>query len=265
MKIVSWNVNGIRAIHKKNLFVPFVEKYKPDILFLQETKASEHQSEVDLPEYEEYWNSAERPGYSGTAIFTKMKPIKVILGISPEIIKKYKFSKDGHGDPNIEGRVTTLEFKDFFAVSVYTPNAKDDLSRLSLRHKQWDPAFLEFLQELNKKKPVIVGGDFNVAHTEEDLARPKENIGRKGFTNEEREGLQKFVDGGFLDSFRMFNKGPGFYTWWSNFSNARERNIGWRIDYLFVSEKLKSKIKGARIYKDIFGSDHCPIEVEISI
>src|SRR3990167_8568259 len=146
MKIISWNVNGIRAVHKKKLFVPFVEKYKPDIICLQETKALQNQSEIDLPEYEEYWNSAKRPGYSGTAIFTKTKPISVILGIPEKMAKKYDLSDDSYGDPNTEGRVTILEFKDFYVVSVYTPNAKDDLSRLPLRHKQWDPAFLEYMQ-----------------------------------------------------------------------------------------------------------------------
>ena len=265
MKIVSWNVNGIRAVHKKGLFVPFVEKYKPDIICLQETKAQQNQSEVDLPEYEEYWNSATRPGYSGTAIFTKIKPKSVILGVPEKIAKKYKLSDDGYGDPNTEGRITTLEFDDFYVVCVYTPNAKDDLSRIPLRQKQWDPAFLEFVSELQKKKPVIFCGDLNVAHTEDDLARPKENEGKKGFTKEEREGIQKFVDARFTDTFRMFTKGNGHYSWWSHFANARERNIGWRIDYIFVSKKLKEKVKSARIYPAVLGSDHCPIELEIAI
>src|ERR1035437_2179921 len=202
MKIISWNVNGIRAVHKKGLFVSFVEKYKPDILCLQETKAMEHQSEVDLPDYEEYWNSASRKGYSGTAIFTKNKPLSVILDIPEKISKKYKLHDDGYGNPNSEGRVTALAFKDFYVVSVYTPNAKDDLSRIILRHKQWDPAFLAYMKELEDKKTVIFCGDLNVAHTEDDLARPKENEGKKGFTDEEREGIQKMVDAGFIDTFR---------------------------------------------------------------
>ncbi|MBI4155968.1 MAG: exodeoxyribonuclease III [Candidatus Zambryskibacteria bacterium] len=266
MKIISWNVNGIRSVHKKGLFVPFIEKYKPDIICLQETKALQNQSEVDLPEYEEYWNSATRPGYSGTAIFTKKKPILVILGIPEKIAKKYGLSDDGYGDPNTEGRVITLEYKDFYVVSVYTPNAKDDLSRLSLRHKKWDPAFLEYMKDLERRgKPVIFCGDLNVAHTEDDLARPKENIGNKGFTNEEREGIDKIVSKGFVDTFRIFTKGRGYYTWWSHFANARERDIGWRIDYIFVSKKIKEKVKKALIYKDILGSDHCPIEIEITI
>ncbi|KND48006.1 MAG: exodeoxyribonuclease III [Parcubacteria bacterium C7867-006] len=265
MKIISWNVNGIRAVHKKDLFVPFVEKYKPDLLCLQETKAQEYQSEVDLPEYEEYWNSAERKGYSGTAIFTKEKPLSILLGLPEKITKKYDWNENGYGDPNTEGRVTTLEYNDFYIVTVYTPNAKDDLSRLSLRHKQWDPAFLAYVKELDKKKPVIFCGDLNVAHTEDDLARPKDNIGKKGFTNEEREGIQKMIDENFVDTFRIFTKGNGYYTWWSHFANARERNIGWRIDYIFVSKRLEGKVKKALIHKDVFGSDHCPVELDISI
>jgi len=263
MRIISWNVNGIRAVYKKGLFAPFVEKYKPDIICLQETKALENQSEVDLPEYEEYWNSATRKGYSGTAIFTKIKPISTILGIPEKIAKKYALSDDDYGDPNTEGRVTTLEYKDFYVVSVYTPNAKENLSRLSLRHKKWDPAFLAYVEELDKKKPVIFCGDLNVAHTEDDLARPKENIGKKGFTDEEREGITKIISKGFVDTFRIFTKGRGHYTWWSHFANARERNIGWRIDYIFISSSLKNKVKKAVIHQEALGSDHCPIEVEI--
>lgn len=265
MKIISWNVNGIRAVHKKGLFLPFIEKYKPDLLCLQETKAQQSQSEVDLPEYEEYWNSAVRKGYSGTAIFAKHKPQAVLLDIPPKIAKKYKLSEDLYGDTNSEGRVTALEYPDFYIVTVYTPNAKDDLSRVSLRHKQWDPAFIEYVQELDKKKPVIFCGDLNVAHTEDDLARPKDNVGKKGFTNEEREGIQKMIDQNFVDTFRIFTKGNGYYTWWSHFANARERNIGWRIDYIFVSKRLEKKVKKALIHKDVFGSDHCPVELEIEI
>ncbi len=264
MKIISWNVNGIRAVHKKGLFVPFVEKYKPDFICLQETKAQEHQSEVDLPEYQEYWNSAQRAGYSGTAIFSKEKPLSIALDFPPNILKKYKL-EDKYGDPNTEGRVIAAEFKDFYLVTVYTPNAKDDLTRIPLRHKGWDPAFLEYVKILDKKKPVIFCGDLNVAHTEDDLARPKDNIGKKGFTNEEREGIQKMIDENFVDTFRIFTKGNGHYTWWSHFANARERNIGWRIDYFFVSKRLESKVKNALIHKDILGSDHCPIELDISL
>lgn len=264
MRLISWNVNGIRAVHKKGLFVPFVEEYKPDIICLQETKAEQHQSEVDLPEYEEYWNSASKKGYSGTAIFTKQKPLAVLLGLPEKIAKKYKLDGDGYGDPNKEGRVIAAEFEKFFVVTVYTPNTKDDLSRLPLRHKHWDPAFLEYMQELDKRKPVIFCGDLNVAHTEDDLARPKENVGNKGFTNEEREGIEKIIKVGFVDTFRLFTQGNGHYTWWSHFAQARARNIGWRIDYFFASDRLAPKIKAATILPEVLGSDHCPILLDIS-
>lgn len=276
MKIISWNVNGIRAVHKKGLFVPFVEKYQPDILCLQETKAEQHQSPVDLPDYKEYWNSAEKKGYSGTAIFIKTKPastreslstrggpLSVVNGFPATISKKFGLVADEYGDPQTEGRVITAEFKDFYVVTVYTPNAKDDLSRIPLRHKYWDPAFLAYCKNLEQKKPVIFCGDLNVAHTEDDLARPEANEGLKGFTKEEREGIQNIVDAGFIDTFRIFTKGNGHYTWWSHFANARARNVGWRIDYIFVSNKLAKKIKSAKILPEVLGSDHCPVLVEI--
>ena len=262
MNIISWNINGIRAVHKKGDFLRFVETCKPDILCLQETKAHQHQSEVDLPTYEEYWNSASRAGYSGTAIFTKEKPLPVALDIPLQIAKKYKFD-DGYGDATTEGRVVAAEFKDFYVVSVYTPNAKDDLSRIPLRHKQWDPAFLAYMKLLEKKKPVIFCGDLNVAHTKDDLARPKENKGKKGFTAEEREGIDNMVKAGFVDTFRMFTKGNGHYTWWSHFANARARNIGWRIDYIFVSKALEKRVKKAKIHEKVLGSDHCPVSIEV--
>ena len=262
MKIISWNVNGIRAVHKKGFFAPFIKKYRPDILCLQETKAEQHQSEVDLPDYEEYWNSAERKGYSGIAIFSKNKPISVMLDFPEKIVKKYKL-KDKYGDPNTEGRVITAEFKDFYVVTVYTPNAKDDLSRIPLRHKQWDPAFLEYMKDLEKKKPVIFCGDLNVAHMPDDLARPKENEGMKGFTREEREGIDKIIKAGFMDTFRIKTRGNGHYTWWSHFANARARNIGWRIDYIFVSGELAKKVRSAKILPEVLGSDHCPVLIEI--
>ena len=269
MKIISWNVNGIRAVHKKGLLLPFVEKYKPDLLCLQETKAQQNQSEVDLEKYEEYWNSAVKAGYSGTAIFanneTLDEPLSVSLNIPEKIAKKAGLIEDKYGNPNTEGRITCLEYEHFYIVTVYTPNAKDDLSRIPLRHKQWDPAFLEYVKELDKKKPVIFCGDLNVAHTEDDLARPKENVGKKGFTKEEREGIEKMIDVGFVDTFRIFTKGNGHYSWWSHFANARERNVGWRIDYIFVSKKLKDKVKSAKILPEVFGSDHCPVLLEISI
>lgn len=263
MKLYSWNVNGIRAVWNKGAFQAFIKDHDPDILCLQETKAQPDQSPVDLPDYHEFWFSAVKKGYSGTAIFTKTPPLAVINGFPQDIIKKYKVTGDVYGDPNDEGRVMAAEFDDYYVVTVYTPNAKDDLSRVALRHQQWDPAFLAYIQQLEKKKPVLACGDLNVAHTEDDLARPKPNIGKKGFTDEEREGFQNFVDSGLVDTFRMFTKGNGHYTWWSHFAKARERNVGWRIDYWLASEKLKGKVKGASIHADVLGSDHCPISIEV--
>lgn len=265
MKIISWNVNGIRAVHKKDLFTPFIKKYDPDILCLQETKAEQGQSPLDLPQYEEYWHSATKKGYSGTAIFTKEKPLKVLYGLPEHIVKKFKLASDGYGDPNSEGRVIALEYEDFYVVTVYTPNAKPDLSRLSMRHKHWDPAFLAYCKELEKTKSVIFCGDLNVAHGPDDLANPKANEGEHGYTKEEREGFQNFIDAGFVDTFRMFTKGSGHYSWWSNWSNARARNVGWRIDYLLVSKSLKNKVKSAKILPDVMGSDHCPVLIELSM
>lgn len=265
IKIYAWNVNGIRAVHRKGLFEPFIKQHQPDILGLGETKAQQGQSEVDVPEYEEYWHSAEKPGYSGTAIFTKIKPLKVSNGMPDNIIKKYGLKSDSYGDPNKEGRVITAEYDKFHLVCVYTPNAKDDLSRIPLRHKQWDPAFLAYLKQLGKTKPVIAMGDLNVAHTEDDLARPKENRGKKGFTDEERAGFQNYLDSGFIDSFRLFYKGNGYYTWWTHWANARARNVGWRIDYVLVSKSLKPKIKKADIHPEVLGSDHCPVSIHLDI
>ncbi|MFA6463519.1 MAG: exodeoxyribonuclease III [Candidatus Paceibacterota bacterium] len=265
MKIISWNVNGIRAVHKKDLFLPFVRKYDPDIICLQETKAEKHQSQIDLVNYKEFWNSAIKKGYSGTAIFSKIEPENVLLDFPTDIAKKYNFGKDKYGDPNTEGRIIAAEFEKCFVVSVYTPNAKDDLSRLDLRHKVWDVAFLEYMKKLEKSKPVVFGGDLNVAHTEDDLARPKQNVGNKGFTKEEREGIQNIVDAGFVDTFRIFTKGNGHYSWWSHFVQSRVRNVGWRIDYLFVSKILAKKVKKAEILSDVMGSDHCPILLEVDL
>jgi exodeoxyribonuclease-3 len=266
MRLISWNVNGIRAVHNKGLFLPLIEKYKPDILCLQETKAERGQAVIDLPQYEEYWNSSRgKKGYAGTAIFTKEKPKTVINDIPDAIVQKFGDLKDKFGDPNAEGRVIAAEFEKFFVVNVYTPNAKPDLARLALRHKKWDPAFLAFCTHLEKKKPVIFCGDLNVAHTEEDLANPKANVGEHGFTEEEREGIDKMIGAGFIDTFRLFTpNGNGHYTWWSNFSNARARNVGWRIDYFFASESLKKKIKSAKILPEVMGSDHCPVSLEVN-
>ncbi|MSR70742.1 exodeoxyribonuclease III [Candidatus Kaiserbacteria bacterium] len=274
MKLISWNVNGIRAVHNKGIFLPFIAKEKPDVLCLQETKAMQGQAEIDLKEYEEYWNSAVKKGYSGTAIFVKTKinkegvkknpVINVLYGLPEKLCKKYKLSGDRYGDPNREGRVIAVELDDFYVVTSYTPNAKPDLSRLQLRHKQWDPAFLEYMQELEKKKPVLFCGDLNVAHTFDDLANPEANIGDHGFTDEEREGIDKIIAAGYIDSFRHVTpKGKGHYTWWSVWSNARARNVGWRIDYWFVSKKLLKRLKSASILSKVMGSDHCPVVLEL--
>jgi exodeoxyribonuclease-3 len=265
MKLVTWNVNGIRAVHKKELFTPMVQRLQPDVICLQETKAEQHQSPLDLPEYHEYWNSAVKKGYSGTAIFTKEKPIMVMNNFPDHIVKKYKIINDGYGDPNNEGRVIAIELKKVFIVCVYTPNAKADLSRLSLRAQTWDPAFLEYCKELEQKKPVLFCGDLNVAHTFDDLANPKANIGGHGFTDEERAGIDNITDAGFIDTFRLFHQGNGHYTWWSNFGNARARNVGWRIDYWFVSKKLKTKVIDTTIHPEIMGSDHCPVVLDIDV
>lgn len=264
MKIVSWNVNGIRAVHKKGLFEPFVKQLKPDIICLQETKAEQHQSPIDLMGYEEYWHSAKnKKGYSGTAIFTKQVPENVLFGMPQDLVEKFGLADDEYGNPNEEGRVIAADMRDFYVVSVYTPNAKEDLSRLSLRHKHWDPAFLAYMKRLEEEKPVIFCGDLNVAHTEDDLARPKDNVGNKGFTSEEREGITKIITSGFVDTFRIFIQGNGNYTWWSHWAKARERNVGWRIDYIFVSKGFSSKIKKAEIHADILGSDHCPVSITL--
>lgn len=265
MKLYSWNVNGIRAVINKGAFQKFLSEHDPDILCLQETKAEKKQVEIDLPDYFEFWNSASKKGYSGTAIFSKTQPLTVAYGFPSEINDKYNLANDNHGDSSTEGRVLTAEFEDFYVVNVYTPNSKDNLARLALRFKQWDPAFLEYVSELDKNKPVLMCGDFNVAHQEIDLARPKENVGKHGFTNEERQGFDNLINVGFLDTFRIFTKEGEHYSWWSHWARARERNIGWRIDYWLASERLKSKIKSAKIYPSVLGSDHCPVSVEIDI
>ncbi len=263
MKIYSWNVNGLRAVIKKGDFPKFIAKHKPDILCLQETKAEREQVVVDLPDYEEYWNSATTKGYAGTAIFTRQKPIAVTNGFTKAVAKKYPQVDTVGNDAADEGRVITAEFAKFYVVTVYTPNAKDDLSRLPLREKQWDPAFLAHCKALEKKKPVIFCGDLNVAHTELDLSNPKPNVGNKGFTDEERAGFQAFVDAGFVDTFRLFEKANGHYSWWSQRANCRARNIGWRIDYVLVSKALAKQVKAAQIHADVMGSDHCPVSMTL--
>ena len=257
LKIFSWNVNGIRAVLRKKALQSFIDEYQPDILCLQETKAKQGQAEIDLPEYEEIWNSAERAGYSGTAIFTKIKPINV---------EKFEIScNDDYGDLSTEGRVQVVEFDNFFLVNVYTPNSKPDLSRLKLRYESWDPEFLNLLENLELKKPVITCGDFNAAHQNIDIARPEYNHHSAGFTDEEREGISKILAAGFIDSFRFLHPNSERYTWWSHWGNARANNVGWRIDYFFISATLRKKLVDAEIYESVFGSDHCPISITLDI
>jgi len=259
IKLISWNVNGVRAALKKG-FLDYIRQEDPDILCLQETKAIQGQAQIDLPQYTEFWNSAQRKGYSGTAIFTKEVPIKVINDIPGAIP-----FKDKYGDANKEGRVIAAEFNKFFVVNVYTPNSKGDLSRLDFRATIWDKEFLNFLKELEKKKPVIFCGDLNVAHTEIDLARPNDNHHSHGFTDEERKGFDNILERGFIDTFRVFNKEGGNYTWWNPFGKTRERNVGWRIDYFCISASLKNNLKEAFIRSKIYGSDHCPIGIVLEI
>ena len=249
MKLISWNVNGIRAVLKKG-FHDFVAAEQPDIVCIQETRASPEVVEVEwLDGYEVHWNVAEKKGYSGTLILTRVKPLDVTRGI-------------GIAEHDREGRVLTAEYGDFFLVNVYVPNSKRELTRLEYRQR-WDRDFLAHLKMLERTKPVIFCGDLNVAHTEIDLARPKANMKTHGFTPEERAGFGALVEAGFVDTFREFEKGGDHYTWWSQMNNARSRNIGWRIDYFIASAALRPRLKSARIYPHITGSDHCPVGLEL--
>ena len=251
MKILSWNVNGIRAVIKKG-FYEYMNDINPDVICIQETKANPEQVDLELNEYKyKFWNSAEKKGYSGTAIFSKIKPISVINDLN---ISKH----------DCEGRVICFEFLNFFLVTVYTPNSKRDLSRLKYRYEEWDVDFLKYLKKLEKLKPVIFCGDLNVAHKEIDLKNPKSNKRNAGFTDEEREGFQNYIDSGFVDTFRLFNSEPDNYTWWSYMFNSRAKNVGWRIDYFCISEILKEKVKSSKILPEIMGSDHAPVILEIN-
>ena len=261
--IFSWNVNGLRSVIRKDALKPLIDKEQPDILCIQETKAKEGQAEIDLPAYQEFWNSAYRPGYSGTAIFTKIKPETTLNGFTDDINIRHAWADDTYGDPLSEGRVITAEYEHFYLVNVYTPNSKPDLSRLGLREKLWDPAFLEYLQELEKTKPVVVCGDFNAAHTEIDLARPKENEQNAGYTKAERQGISNLIAAGFIDTFRFEHPDEKRYTWWTWRAGARVRNIGWRIDYFFISKSLKENLKSAKIHENYTGSDHCPVSITL--
>ena len=250
MKLISWNVNGIRACLNKG-FDKFFKSTDADIFCIQETKCRPEQVEwLEYEGYMSYWNSAEKKGYSGTAVFTKIKPIAVTYGIGIE-------------EHDHEGRVITMEYEDFYLVNVYTPNSKRELERLDYR-QVWEDAMREYLLKLDKKKPVIMCGDLNVAHNEIDLANPKTNTQNAGFTIEERTKMTELLDAGFTDSYRyLYPEKEGKYTWWSYMRKSREKNIGWRIDYFIVSDRIKDKIKEASIYDDVLGSDHCPIGLEI--
>ena len=251
MKLISWNVNGIRACLNKG-FLDFFNKENADIFCIQETKMHEGQIELKLEGYYQYWNSAEKKGYSGTAIFTKVKPLKVFYGMGIEEHDK-------------EGRVITLEFDKFYMVNVYTPNSKRELERLEYR-MVWEDEFRKYLLKLNETKPVIMCGDLNVAHEEIDLKNPKTNRHNAGFTDEERNKMTELLKSGFTDSFRyLYPEKENIYSWWSYMFHAREKNAGWRIDYFIVSKSIETQIKEATIYTEILGSDHCPVGLEIKI
>ena len=247
MKLISWNVNGLRACMGKG-FLDFLKASDADIVCLQETKMQREQADFIIGGYEEYWNSAEKKGYSGTAVFTKKPPLSVSYGI-------------GIPEHDTEGRVITAEFPDFFLVNVYTPNSQQELARLPYR-MQWEDAFRDYLKTLDQKKPLIVCGDMNVAHEEIDLKNPKANRKNAGFTDEERQKMTELLSSGFIDTFRLlYPDTKGVYSWWSYRFHAREKNAGWRIDYFLVSDRLKDRVSDSRIDTDVFGSDHCPIEL----
>lgn len=249
MKLISWNVNGLRAIMGKG-FMNFFKEIDADIFCLQETKLQEGQIALELDGYFQYWNYAEKKGYSGTAIFTKTKPLSVSYGIGIE-------------EHDREGRVITAEFEDFYFVTVYTPNAQEGLKRLDYR-MNWEEDFRAYLKRLEEKKPVIAAGDMNVAHKEIDLKNPKTNRKNAGFTDEERSKMTALLDDGFIDTFRFFYPDiEGIYSWWSYRFKAREKNAGWRIDYFIASEGLKERLQGAKIHTEVMGSDHCPVELEL--
>lgn len=250
LKMISWNVNGIRACQKKG-FESFIATWDPDIFCLQETKAMESDVSLNLhSSYKAWWNSAHKKGYSGTALFSRVEPLDVTYGLGME-------------EHDTEGRVITAEFDVFYLVTVYTPNAQNELKRLDYR-QQWDKNFLAYLKKLEKRKPVIFCGDLNVAHQEIDLARPSANRRNAGFTDEERAGLDHIIAAGFIDTFREFETGPNHYSWWSYRAGARAKNIGWRIDYFCISQALRAKLKEAYILPEVMGSDHCPVGITLN-
>ena len=298
MKLYSWNVNGLRAVIRKGALRDFLASEQPDILCLQEIKAKKDQVEIDLPDYTEFWNPAIRPGYAGTATFVRnglvqenvnnasegnpqLRPplgtrnAEGLRGLSDEARDDRPLGRGTQYGPEerpeeallhsleMEGRILTLDIGPFYLVNVYTPNSKTDLSRLEIRKNLWDPAFLNYLLELEKVKPVVTCGDFNAAHEEIDLARPKTNHHNAGFTDEERSGIDNIINAGFIDTFRHFHPEEQRYSWWSHWGNARANNVGWRIDYFFASKSLLPKIISAEIHENILGSDHCPVSLEL--
>ena len=278
IRLFSWNVNGLRAVLKKQAIQNFLSVENPDFCCFQEVKAKPEQVKKEildtpLENYQLHWNSAVRPGYSGTMTIAKTNlPILSTETNLSEYFKSPDFDQaksellenDGFGSPFSEGRVLTLETENFYLVNVYTPNSKTDLSRLKLRHELWDPLFLAYLKHLEKTKPVVVCGDFNAAHQEIDLARPKQNTKNAGFTIEERQGISEILKQDFIDTFRSLNPDSNRYTWWSHWGKARENNIGWRIDYFFISKSLEKNLEAAEIYETILGSDHCPISITLN-
>lgn len=249
IKMVSWNVNGLRACVGKG-FLDFFKETDADIFCLQETKLQEGQIDLELPGYHQYWNYAEKKGYSGTAMFTKEEPVSVTYGIGIE-------------EHDREGRVIAAEFPEYYVITCYTPNSQNELARLDYR-MEWEDAWRSYLKGLEQKKPVIFCGDLNVAHTEIDLKNPKTNRNNAGFTDQERNKFTELLNAGFVDTYRYFYpEQEGAYSWWSYRFKAREKNAGWRIDYFCVSESLKDRLEGARIHADIFGSDHCPVELDL--
>lgn len=251
MKLISWNVAGFRAVLKKG-FKEFFDEIDADIFCVQEVKAFKNQIEFDAKDYYEYLNVAEKPGYSGTMIYSKTKPISVFYGMNEHINDN-------------EGRLITLEYDNYYLINIYVPNVKRDLSRLDYR-MEWEDCFLRYIKKLEENKPVIICGDFNVAHTEIDIKNAKSNIGNAGFTHEERDKFTNLMNYGLIDTFRYLNPNSiDNYTWWSYMGNVRERNIGWRIDYFLISKSLKDNLNNAMIYKDVMGSDHCPIGIDIKL
>ncbi|MBR3246564.1 exodeoxyribonuclease III [Candidatus Saccharibacteria bacterium] len=295
LKIYSWNVNGLRAVLRKGALQDFIDKHQPDILCLQEIKAKPEQVEYDFPGYKVFWNPAKRAGYSGTAILVRKESLLLLSSADLSALDVMHWSSgkdcpsgnflgDGrnirlkrtnlelHASENNsndsfdqlaehEGRVLVLEFNDFYLVNTYVPNSKPDLSRLKLRETEWDPGMLKFLKGLGKTKPVVICGDFNAAHEEIDIARPKTNHHSAGFTDEERQGITNYINAGLVDTFRTLHPEEVRYTWWSHWGQARANNVGWRIDYFFISKALKKNLKSAEIYEDVTGSDHCPISI----